>query len=183
MFSEPLMINAGPLFVRTGNEGDALNFLQYLQTLYAESAEYLPEKEIGFFALDAIRNRLKYPEPNKLQFLLFDHDAEGRVIGKIAFSSITRGSFLSCFLGYDMLKAYQNRGLMTKSLAHIIPKFFQATDLHRIQANVMPRNKASIRVLKKLGFEQEGYHVKYVKINGQWVDHLAFALLNEAEVT
>ena len=43
----------------------------------------------------------------------------------------------------------------------------------------MPRNKASLRVVDKLGFYNEGMAYKYLKINDKWEDHIHMVLLNE----
>ena len=55
---------------------------------------------------------------------------------------------------------------------------FNDYKLHRIEANVMPKNKASLKVLKKLGFHEEGLAYNYLKINGKWEDHVYLALLD-----
>jgi ribosomal-protein-alanine N-acetyltransferase len=51
--------------------------------------------------------------------------------------------------------------------------------LHRIEANVMPRNLRSRRVLAKLGFAEEGLARQYLKINGVWEDHIHYVMFND----
>ena len=41
----------------------------------------------------------------------------------------------------------------------------------------IPVNHASVRLLTKCGFRQEGLARKYLKINGRWEDHLLFGRL------
>jgi ribosomal-protein-alanine N-acetyltransferase len=53
----------------------------------------------------------------------------------------------------------------------------QGLGLHRVQANVIPTNIASIRVAEKNGFRREGLALRYVKIAGEWQDHVMFAKL------
>jgi hypothetical protein len=53
--------------------------------------------------------------------------------------------------------------------------FFQ----YRIEANIQPGNKASISLVKRLGFTQEGFSEKYLQINGEWRDHQRWALTVE----
>lgn len=53
-------------------------------------------------------------------------------------------------------------------------------ELHRIEGNVMPVNRASRAVLERCGFVCEGASRKYLKINGVWEDHLHYVLLNES---
>lgn len=103
---------------------------------------------------------------------------EERIIGKISFSNIIYGPFLSCYLGYKLDKDEVNRGVMTEALGEAVDNLFQEYKLHRIEANILPRNSASIRVVEKLGFVNEGLSRKYLKINGVWEDHIHYVLLN-----
>jgi len=56
---------------------------------------------------------------------------------------------------------------------------FNEFGLHRIEANIMPKNKRSLRVAPKLGFVNEGTASQYLKINGKWEDHIHMVLLND----
>lgn len=51
--------------------------------------------------------------------------------------------------------------------------------LDESEANVMEDNKPSIRILEKLGFIYEGISNKILEVNGEWKDHLHYALINE----
>jgi len=97
----------------------------------------------------------------------------------MGFSQIVRGIFLSTYLGYSLDGEYINKGYMTEALEAGISYVFSELRLHRIEANVMPRNGASLKVLEKLGFQKEGLARKYLKINGVWEDHVHMTLLNE----
>ena len=52
--------------------------------------------------------------------------------------------------------------------------------LHRLEANVMPKNKASLRVLEKNQFVNEGISKYYLNINGVWEDHVHMVKINYA---
>jgi ribosomal-protein-alanine N-acetyltransferase len=60
----------------------------------------------------------------------------------------------------------------------VLPFVFDHLRLHRLEAACLPANMASIRLLKRCGFRQEGLARRYLKINGRWEDHLLFALLS-----
>ncbi|MFC5450144.1 GNAT family N-acetyltransferase [Paenibacillus aestuarii] len=105
---------------------------------------------------------------------------EGRVIGSAALSNMVRGAFQSCHLGYKMDHEQLNKGLMTEALSALVAYAFEKLKLHRIEANIMPRNIASLQVVKKLGFYDEGLALKYLKIHGVWEDHIHMVLRNEA---
>lgn len=68
---------------------------------------------------------------------------------------------------------------MTEAVEAVVNHAFQELHLHRIEANIMPRNRASLRVVEKLGFRNEGVSREYLKINGKWEDHIHMVLLNE----
>ena len=57
-------------------------------------------------------------------------------------------------------------------------KAFEELGLHRIEANVMPKNKASLRVLEKNHFVNEGISKYYLNINGVWEDHIHMVKIN-----
>ena len=90
-----------------------------------------------------------------------------------------RGAFQSCHLGYQLDERAINQGFMTEALRRAIAFVFDELQLHRIEANVMPRNLRSSRVLAKLGFVEEGLARQYLKINGVWEDHIHYVMLND----
>ena len=68
-------------------------------------------------------------------------------------------------------------GLMTDALRAVLPFVFDELRLHRLEAACLPNNEPSKTVLSKVGFHEEGLARQYLRINGQWADHLLFALL------
>ena len=56
---------------------------------------------------------------------------------------------------------------------------FGELGLHRVEINIRPENSASLRVVEKLGFREEGVREKYIFIDGAWRDHRSFALVAE----
>lgn len=43
----------------------------------------------------------------------------------------------------------------------------------------MPKNNALLALAKKLNFYNEGLARKYLKIDGQWEDHIHMVLINK----
>lgn len=68
---------------------------------------------------------------------------------------------------------------MTSAVLLILDFAFQYLRLHRIEAACLPHNEPSIGLLRKCGFEQEGRARGYLKIAGEWCDHLLFARLSD----
>lgn len=114
-----------------------------------------------------------------LRLWLFKKDDASKIIGSVALSNIVRGAFLSCHLGYKLDKDEINKGYVTEAIRKTIDIAFNELGLHRIEANIMPKNARSLRVVEKLGFYNEGLAYKYLKINGKWEDHIHMVLLND----
>jgi ribosomal-protein-alanine N-acetyltransferase len=68
---------------------------------------------------------------------------------------------------------------MTEALTAVIEHAFTTMGLHRLEANVMPRNEASKGLLVKLGFHDEGIAKRYLQIQGRWEDHTHMVMLRE----
>jgi ribosomal-protein-alanine N-acetyltransferase len=68
---------------------------------------------------------------------------------------------------------------MTEAVKKGIDIVFNEFGLNRIEANIMPKNIRSLRVVQKVGFYNEGTAYKYLKINGKWENHIHMVLLNE----
>ena len=102
----------------------------------------------------------------------------GEILGHASLSQIFRGPFLNAYLGYAIGREWEGRGLMTEALRLLVAHAFGPLELHRLQANHVPENARSARVLKRLGFRKEGLAKDYLFIGGAWRDHVMTALLN-----
>ncbi|MBP7184776.1 MAG: GNAT family N-acetyltransferase [Saprospiraceae bacterium] len=81
-------------------------------------------------------------------------------------------------IGYALLTEYQNQGIGHESLEKVIQYGFKTLKLHSLEATVNPLNEASIRLLQKNGFVQEGYIKENHHFDGKYYDSLLFSLLN-----
>lgn len=104
---------------------------------------------------------------------------DGRIMGSFSLNNIVRGVFQSAAIGYWIGGAFARRGYMTEALQLALRQAFLKEKLHRVEANIMPHNKASIALVRRAGFEKEGYSRRYLKIAGRWQDHERWALLKE----
>ena len=102
----------------------------------------------------------------------------GRLVGQVTVSSIVRGAFDSGTIGYWVDEDVAGRGITPTAVALATDHAF-AVGLHRIEINIRPENDASLRVVEKLGFRDEGLHERYLFIDGAWRDHRTFALVRE----
>ena len=101
------------------------------------------------------------------------------IVGSINLSQIFRDGFNSAYMGYQMGAAFAGRGYMTEAIRLALSYAFNDLKLHRIEANIQPHNTASIALVKRAGFTNEGYSRRYLKICGRWRDHERWAILAE----
>lgn len=99
------------------------------------------------------------------------------LVGVFNFSEIVRGAFESAYLGYYGFRGNVGRGLMREGLALALDAAFGTLRLHRVECNVQPGNERSIALVNALGFSEEGFSRRYLRIGGQWRDHVRFAML------
>jgi ribosomal-protein-alanine N-acetyltransferase len=104
---------------------------------------------------------------------------DGEVAGQITVGNIVRGSLLSAWIGYWVAADRAGGGVATAAVALLTDHAFRSAGLHRLEATVRPENGASLRVLTKSGFREEGLFKRYLDVAGQWRDHLCFALTSE----
>lgn len=128
---------------------------------------------------DIIKRELEEIKASRmLKFWIYKIEDKKRIIGMINFSNITMGVFLSTTVGYKLDEFEQHKGYMTEALKAAVIIVFRELKLHRIEANIMPHNKPSLELVKRLGFEYEGLAKKYLKINGKWEDHVHMTIIN-----
>lgn len=101
------------------------------------------------------------------------------IVGQLTVSSIMWGSAMSATLGYWVDQDRAGRGIVPTAVALATDHCFRELGLHRMEINIRPENAASLRVVEKLGFRDEGLRPRFLHINGQWADHRSFALTSE----
>ena len=101
---------------------------------------------------------------------------DGALVGQLTVGGITYGSLCSAHVGYWIDARVAGRGVMPTAVALAVDHCFQVLRLHRVEVNIRPENTASLRVVEKLGFRDEGLRRGYLHIAGQWRDHRSFAL-------
>jgi len=172
------------LYLRDLTPADAEMFCNFLLKNKEHFAESGPAYNDEYVDIEFHRKQLKRSQAESLdgrhyKFGLFTITDKSRIIGTAALSNIVMGNFCSCFLGYRIDKEECSRGFATEALKEVISFAFGTLNLHRIEANIIPGNTASIRVAEKLGFVYEGASEKYLLINGKWQKHLHYALIND----
>jgi ribosomal-protein-alanine N-acetyltransferase len=107
------------------------------------------------------------------------HRPSGGIAGVININNVIRGAFQSASLGYYAFSPFAGQGLMEQGMLLVLKHAFGKLNLHRLEANIQPANRASIALVQKCGFVREGFSRRLLKVRGRWRDHERWALLSE----
>ena len=180
-----LEIKTSRLKLKTLDESYADTVMDYFVRNRDFFEPWLPAYDESSFDMESQRERLRneilhfdYKTGIKLWLFAIDDRKNFRILGDISFSNISSEPFLSCFLGYKICESENGRGYAGEAIKAGVDYLFNELKLHRVEANIIPRNEKSIKVVEKLGFVNEGLSKKYLKINGKWEDHYHYVLLN-----
>jgi ribosomal-protein-alanine N-acetyltransferase len=135
----------------------------------------------------AFRRRIKRYQKETRQdsayaFFIY-RKGDDQLLGGCTLSNVRRGVTQACALGYWIGQRFARQGFMYDAVRALIPFVFSTLGLHRIEAACLPSNEPSQSLLLKAGFRQEGLARKYLQINGEWRDHVLFALLEDEAPT
>ncbi len=101
------------------------------------------------------------------------------LLGGINLNNVRRGVAQMASLGYWIGQPHARSGYMSEAIKLALGFAFEHLSLHRCEAACLLANRPSQSVLRRAGFREEGIAKRYLRINGEWQDHLLFALLRE----
>lgn len=157
---------------------------EFHQRNVAHFAPWEPPRSPDFLTLAATEARLTgemaaFASGQMWRYWMSRQDAPDAVIGQLQVSLVSRGVAQNAWLGYNLDAGQQGRGYMQEALVCLMEELFSPRVwLHRIQVAVRPDNAPSLRVMARMGFQEEGLCRDYLFINGAWRDHKIFARVN-----
>lgn len=118
-------------------------------------------------------------EPDQHAWLVHHAGCDG-LVGFVRVGDVVRGAFQSAYLAYGAFSGHEGRGLMTQGVRAVVDLAFDELRLHRLEANIQPANYRSIALVRRLGFEKEGFSPRFLLVDGDWRDHERWALRADA---
>lgn len=182
-----ISINSVFLGNRVALRGPKLSDAPQLIAMQSESAEFFApwfptrapdDLELAVVRQKILENRraIKADRDYKMVFTLGE---KGPIVGRVSLSQVFRGIFQNAYLGYYVDVRYKRQGLTQEAVRLALDVAFGPLGLHRVQAAIMPYNDASLALARRVGLRQEGIAEKYLKIDGEWRDHVLFAITAE----
>ncbi len=165
-----------PILIRPPKPEDAAAFISAVKRSRDLHRTWINRKATTAKEFSAYLERFK--DGHHCGFLVIEQNS-GSIVGVININDIIRGAFQSASLGYYAFHPYAGQGLMFEGLKQVVRHVFTKLKLHRLEANIEPKNRRSIALVKKCGFVREGLSRRLLKVCGQWRDHERWALIAE----
>jgi RimJ/RimL family protein N-acetyltransferase len=164
------------LMLRPFRDGDEADVLAYRSR--PDVVRYMPAEPLqvsgaaAFIAERMAATRIKADEDKII--LAIEHD--GRVIGDLL---VKAGQLADrqAEIGWALNPAYHGRGLATEAARELLVLAFADLRVHRVWAQLDPRNEASVRLCERLGMRREAYFREDIWFKGEWGDTAVYALL------
>jgi ribosomal-protein-alanine N-acetyltransferase len=177
----PPAIPAGELYLRTPEMTDFVEWAELRQRSRRFLTPWEPVWPRDDLTKPAFRRRIRrylqdMRDDTAYPFFIC-RAGDDAIVGGLTLGNVRRGVTQACSVGYWVGAPYAANGVMSRALAGALGFAFDHLRLNRVEAACMPANLASISVLKKVGFAEEGLARRYLCINGVWEDHLLFAIL------
>lgn len=163
------------VFIRKPTEED----WQELLSLHQRSKEFHLPWISPSLTEEECKTYIRRCQNEDFEGLLICHSTHKKIVGVANLSQIFYGAFQNAYLGYYVDVDFADHGLMSEGIRLVLHHTFYTLGLHRVEANIQPKNIASINLVKRLGFIKEGFSQRYLKIHGQWCDHERWALTVE----
>lgn len=169
--------------IRLPTSQDAQITFEFYDSNRKHLQKWEPTREDEFYTRAYWENRLKQLEDDvradrTYSFYLFQKQSN-RLIGIISLENIERRTFQNGRLGYKIDANFEGQGLMREGMSAVIRYAFEVLGLRRLEANVMPENKRSRGLLKRLGFQEIGLDEEYLIINGNVSPHVLTSLTKQ----
>ncbi|MCW2641825.1 MAG: N-acetyltransferase [Dactylosporangium sp.] len=184
----PVVLRDGPVLLRPYRRGDARAWSETRRANEAWLAPWEPTPYGSWFELNspaAFRSvyadlRRVARQGTAMPFAVcLVNGSEERLVGQLTLGNIVRRAFCSGYAGYWVDSRVAGRGVIPTALALAVDHAFAVGGLHRVEVNIRPENQPSRRVVEKLGFRQEAHHERYLHIDGEWRDHIGYAMTVE----
>jgi ribosomal-protein-alanine N-acetyltransferase len=162
---------------------DAAAIATYYEKNRAHLQPWMPSWPSGFFTEEFWREQARaarqdFRAGTAVRMIIALLAEPRQVIGNLSLTQVLRGPAYHCVMGYSLAEDAQGKGYMLEAVEGAVGYAFDELRLHRVSASYMPHNRRSAAVLRRAGFTVEGYTRDYLRIDGEWEDHIMTAIIN-----
>lgn len=163
----PLPITTSRLVLRRLDERDSKDLLEFMFDDENEALRWLENDR-----------KVKLTTPDQTFVLGVEVRDGGKIIGFLNLRFTDQG-FLEANVSIDLNEKYQHQGFAIEAVDGALGFCFEGLKLHRVVASCDSRNAAACRLFENVGMRREGEFVKNNFVNGEWLNMVWFAALDE----
>ena len=179
----PFLLENGDIFLRFPDRSDYVNWVQVRRKNYHILKLYEPEGGFQNNSYLNFKRRIKWVKTgfkdHKVLSCLIFKKSSNELVGSITLESIMLHPFYSGSIGYWLDSDHYRSGYMYSALNSILHFVESKWGVTKINAATLPENTASIRLLIKSNFCQDGVLRRHLRVNGRWRDHLMFSYISD----
>lgn len=176
----PERITTDRLILRRFTRRDTDAVYSAVEASLPQLSEFLPWAHAGYVREDAaayIRDSIgAWKEGRAFDFAIRLRSHPSHHLGNISIWHVSRLGRTG-EIGYWVRSDHAGRGIATEATSALLDKGFMHLALHKVTLRVAQGNRSSERVAEKLGFTREGVLREELRINGVWVDHTLYSIL------
>lgn len=132
-----------------------------------------PERVHEVLERDSAATRLEDPDDFVQPAI---RDSSGRLIGTMYFK-LASVDDRSAEIGWLLDPRFMGRGFAREAAALLLDLAFGELALHRVYAELDPRNAASVALCERLGMRHEAHFREHMWFKGDWADTGIYAIL------
>lgn len=146
--------------------------------------KYEMDRVPDFYTIKHQQKMLRYEynsafKSQLFRYYVFTKENPNQIIGTICIHNISPSFYGSCEIGYKFSSQFHHKGFAHEAVGFCTMLAFDELKLHKVTAIASPHNFASLKLLSRLGFLQEGLLRDYLFLHGKWCDHYLLGLLRE----
>jgi len=131
-----------------------------------------PDEAAAFIKQNAHKH---YGKPEQWVQYAIEHTASGKLIGDCAIRLAADPRIAE--IGITISHLEQRKGYAKEAMLGLLNFLFDQKDIHRVVETVDAENIASINLLKRVGFRQEGHFIENIFFKGKWGSEFQYAML------
>jgi ribosomal-protein-alanine N-acetyltransferase len=171
-----IVLKTERLTLRKPKISDLKEMVKVFNDSHASKFTHIPHPYKLNHARDFLRMRMPEFGKDSYEFFVILNETK-EIIGSAGLVSIAKRDNKG-EVGYFIAPKHRKKGYATEACKAVLDFGFKKLKLHRININHVKGNKASQRVIKKIGGKYEGMEREAIKTgNGKYNDHLLYAIL------
>jgi len=105
-------------------------------------------------------------------------NSDNSLLGRVTYFDLNKRN-KSAEIGFLTAPEFRRKGYATEAVMLLLKYLFGELGLNKVMAQTGEFNEASIALLKKLGFKQDGRLRRHHEVDGKMYDDLLFSILAE----